>query len=267
MIPPLAAEPMFFIGNFAVTNTMINAWVAVVFFIVVALMISRKRADVPRGLQNVVEWLLEAGLNFAESVTGNREQAKRFFPLAMTIFLFVLFSNWLGLLPGTGSIGVFQLNHGEVELIPLLRPASSDLNLTLAMASFSILMTHLFGVFAIGVWRHANKFVNIRGVVHALSKGPMAIVVALIEFLVGLIELVGEAAKTLSLSLRLFGNVFAGEVLLTVLSGMLAFGLPIPVYFLELLVGVIQAMVFAVLVLAFAAVATMEPHADAETVH
>lgn len=267
MIPPLAAEPIFFLGNFVVTNTMINAWVAVLFFVVLALILSRKRAEVPHGLQNFAEWLLETGLSFAESVTGNREQAKRFFPLAMTIFLFVLFSNWLGLLPGTGSIGIFQLHQGHVELIPLLRPASSDLNLTLAMASFSVLVTHIFGVFAIGIWKHANKFVNLRGIAHAFPKGPMAVMIACIEFLVGLIELVGEGAKTLSLSLRLFGNVFAGEVLLTVLSGILAFGLPIPFYFLELLVGIIQATVFAVLVLAFASVATMEPHGDAEAAH
>jgi F-type H+-transporting ATPase subunit a len=267
MIPPLAAEPIFLIGNFAVTNSLINAWVAVAFFIVFALFISRKQDIVPRGLQNFFEWILEVGLTFAEQVTGNRENARKYFPLAMTIFLFVLFSNWLGLIPGTGSIGVYQLHHGHVELIPLLRPASSDLNLTLAIASFSIFMTHVFGVFAIGMWKHANKFINFRGLVASFKKGPMAVVIAIIEFLVGLIELVGEGAKTLSLALRLFGNVFAGEVLLTVLAGILAFGLPLPFIFLELLVGIIQATVFAVLVLAFAAVAAMAPHGDEEGAH
>ncbi len=267
MIPPLAAEPIFLIGNFAVTNSMINAWIAVIFFVIFGLFISRKNEMVPRGIQNFFEWVLELGLSFAEQVTGNRESARKFFPLAMTIFLFVLFSNWLGLIPGTGSIGVYQLHHGHVELIPLLRPASSDLNLTLAIASFSMLMTHVFGVFAIGMWKHASKFINFRGVILSFKKGPMAVVIALIEFLVGLIELVGEGAKTLSLALRLFGNVFAGEVLLTVLAGILAYGLPLPFIFLELLVGIIQATVFAVLVLAFASVATMEPHGGEEGGH
>ncbi|MBI2476802.1 F0F1 ATP synthase subunit A [Candidatus Uhrbacteria bacterium] len=267
MIPPLSAEPLFMIGSFPVTNTMVNAWIAVVFFVVLAMVLARKRALVPHGIQNFVEWVFEVGLQFAQQVTGSEKLARRFFPLAMTIFLFVLFSNWLGLLPGTGSIGIYQLHAGEVELIPLLRPASSDLNLTLAMAAFSILLTHLFGVIAIGVWKHANKFLNVRGIVAAFRHGLMAVVIACIEFLVGLIELVGEVAKMLSLSLRLFGNVFAGEVLLTVLAGILAFGLPVPFLFLELLVGIIQATVFAVLVLAFASVAVMEPHGDESPAH
>ncbi|PIR47911.1 ATP synthase F0 subunit A [Candidatus Uhrbacteria bacterium CG10_big_fil_rev_8_21_14_0_10_50_16] len=267
MLPPLSAEPIFYLASMPITNAMINALIGVVFFVILALVLSRKRSMVPRGIQNVFESILELGLSFAEQVTGNRKTAERFFPLAMTLFLFILFSNWIGLLPGTGSIGVFQLHAGEVELIPLLRPASSDLNMTLAMAALSILMTHVFGVMAIGVWKHANKFINLRGIFHAFKKGPMAILVSLIEFGVGLIELVGEVAKTLSLSLRLFGNVFAGEVLLTVLAGLLAFGLPIPFLFLELLVGVIQATVFAVLVLAFGAVATMSPHGDSEEAH
>ena len=267
MLPPLSAEPIFYIASFPVTNAMINAWIAVLFFVVLALVVTRKRDMVPRGIQNFFEWILESGLKFAESITGSAETAKRFFPLAMTIFLFVLFSNWLGLIPGTGSIGIFQMHHGHVELIPMLRPASSDLNMTLAIAAFSILATHFFGIIAIGIWKHANKFVNLRGIWNSFKKGPMAVIVALIEFGVGLIEIVGEVAKTLSLSLRLFGNVFAGEVLLTVLAGMLAFGLPIPFIFLEVLVGIIQATVFAVLVLAFAAVATMEPHGDGEEEH
>lgn len=267
MIPPLAAEPILYLGSLPVTNTMINAWVAVVFFVILALVVGRKREMVPRGLQNFFEWILEVFLGFAESVTGDRDTAKKFFPVAMTIFLFVLFSNWLGLIPGTGSIGIFQMHHGHVELIPMLRPASSDLNLTLAIAAFSIGLTHIFGVFSVGIWKHANKFINIRGIFKSFKKGPMAIMVAFIEFGVGLIELVGEAAKTLSLSLRLFGNVFAGEVLLTVVAGMLAFVLPIPFIFLEILVGIIQATVFAVLFLAFATVATMEPHGDEEGAH
>ncbi|MBT6254280.1 F0F1 ATP synthase subunit A [Candidatus Uhrbacteria bacterium] len=264
MIPPLSAETIFYIAGFPVTNAIINSWIAVVFFVVFALIVTRKREMVPRGLQNVFEWIMEVLMSFAEQVTGDKDTAMKYFPIAATIFVFVLFSNWIGLMPGTGSIGVYQLHHGHVELIPLLRPAGSDLNLTLAIAGFSIFMTHIFGIIALGTWKHFNKFINIMGIVHSFKKGPMAIVVAFIEFGVGVIELVGEVAKTVSLSLRLFGNIFAGEVLLTVLAGIMAYGLPIPFMFLELLVGIIQASVFAILFLAFATVATMDLHAEEE---
>ncbi len=267
MIPPLAAEPILFIGSFPVTNAMINSWVAVAFFVVLALVLSRKREIVPRGIQNAFEWIMEILMGFAEQVTGDKVNARKFFPIGATIFLFVLFSNWIGLMPGTGSIGVWQMHAGHVELIPMLRPAGSDLNLTLAIAAFSIVFTHIFGIIAIGVWKHFNKFINIMGIVHSFKKGPMAIIIAFIEFGVGLIELAGEVAKTLSLSLRLFGNIFAGEVLLTVLAGILAYGLPIPFMFLELLVGIIQASVFSILFMAFASVATMDLHADEEEAH
>jgi len=267
MLPPLAAEPILYLGSFPVTNSMINSWIAVVFFVVIALILRKKQAMVPRGFQNLAESILEILISFAEQVTGDKEKARKFLPIAATIFLFILFSNWLGLIPGTGSIGIYQLHAGHATLIPLLRPASTDLNLTLGIAALAIFVTHVFGIMAIGVWKHFNKFINISGIWHSFRKGPIAILVAFIEFGVGVIELAGEVAKTLSLSLRLFGNVFAGEVLLTVLAGIFAFGLPIPFMFLELLVGVIQASVFAILFLAFATVATMDMHGDEEESH
>lgn len=262
MLPPIAAEPIFQLGNFTVTNSLLNGWISVVVIVLAVLALSRRREIVPRGFQNFAEWILELMLSFADQVTGNRKITEKFFPLVATIFIFVLLNNWLGLLPGTGSIGVWEMHKGEVELIPLLRPASSDLNLTLAIAAFSVVMTHIFGIMAIGVFKHASKFINIAGIVHSFKKGPMAVLVAIIQFGVGLIELVGEVAKTLSLSLRLFGNVFAGEVLLTVMAGLLAYALPLPFIFLEILVGLIQAMVFSILVLAFASVAVMDPHEE-----
>jgi len=196
-----------------------------------------------------------------QKVTGDARRARTFFPIVATIFLFVLFSNWIGLLPGTGSIGIWGLHHGEVELIPLLRPAASDLNLTLAIALFAVLASHVFGVRALGVVNHASKFVNVRGIFRSFRHGPMAVIVAVIEFGVGLLEIVSEVAKVLSLSLRLFGNIFAGEVLLTVMLGIFAYFLPLPFMFLELLVGVIQATVFSMLTLAYLTVAT-EAHGE-----
>src|SRR3990167_6487030 len=134
MLPPAAAESIYYIGSFPITNAMVNAWIAVVFFVVVAFLVSKKNALVPRGFQNVAEGAVEFVLAEIQKVTGDRPRAKTFLPIVGTIFFFILFSNWIGLLPGTGSIGVWGLHNGEMELLPLLRPAASDLNLTLAMA-------------------------------------------------------------------------------------------------------------------------------------
>ncbi len=266
IIPPAAAESLFHIGSFPITNAMINGWIAVVFFICVAFVARRRTSLVPKGIHNVIEGTVEFMLTETQKVTGDIKRAKQFLPIVGTIFLFVLFSNWLGLLPGTGSIGVWAEHEGAIELIPLLRPAASDLNLTLAIALFAVISSHVIGLMAVGPVSHLSKFVNIRGIFRALKKGPMAILVAIIEFFVGLLEVISEIAKVLSLSLRLFGNIFAGEVLLTVMLGILAYALPIPFMFLELLVGIIQATVFSMLTLAYLTVATQE-HDEHEEQH
>lgn len=253
---PLAAEPIFNIGNFTVTNSMLNAWIATVFFVLVAFIASRRKSIVPRGIHNLIEAIIAGLFDQIEKVTESRAKAKSFFPLVATIFLFVLVSNWMGLLPGTGSIGIYGLMHGHVELIPLLRPATSDLNMTLAIAAFSVVVTHVAGTSVLGFSSHVSKFFNVRGIFRSFKKGPMAVAVACIEFFVGLLEMIGEFAKTLSLSLRLFGNVFAGEILIGVMMSLISFIIPIPFIFLEILVGVIQATVFAMLVLVYLTVAT-----------
>ena len=254
----LAAEPIAHIGSMPITNSMLTAWIAVVFFIVVAAIARRRKGLVPKGIHNIFEFVVEFLLAETQKVTGDKARARQFMPICATIFLFVLALNWMGLIPGTGSIGIYEMIHGELELVPLFRPASSDLNMTLAIAVFAIVSTHVFGLMALGFVSHISKFLNFRGIFRSFTKGPIEIIVAFIEFGVGLIEMVGEVAKTLSLSLRLYGNVFAGEVLLTVMMGILAYFLPIPFIFLEILVGAIQATVFAVLTLAFMTVATEE---------
>lgn len=268
MAAALAAEPLFHVGSFPVTNSMINAWIVALFFIVIAFLASRRTALVPRGIHNVFEAIVVFMLDEADKVTGDRRKSKQFFPLVATLFLFILANNWLGLMPGTGTIGIFGQVHGETELIPFLRPATADLNLTLALAVFSIVVVQLAGIMSIGFAGYMSKFVNIRGIFRALPKGPVAIGVAIIEFMVGLLEIIGEVARIASLSLRLFGNVFAGEILIGVMLSLASFVVPIPFMFLEILVGVIQATVFSLLVLVFLTVATMEHgHEEEEHAH
>lgn len=255
-LPPLVAEPIFNIGSFPVTNAYINSCLAVVFFLIVGWLLRRRTAMIPKGLQNFAETVLEAVLGYFDAVTRDRKKSLKFLPIVGGIFFFILFSNWLSQLPGTGSVGRNLFVEGHMELVPILRPANSDLNLTLAMAVFSVILSHVLGIAAIGFFRYANKFIKLGDLYHGFRKGGTNIMVAIIEFAVGFLEIVSEVAKMISLSLRLFGNIFAGEVLLTVMASLIAYLVPLPFMFLEILVGLIQATVFSMLVLVYFTIAT-----------
>lgn len=263
---PLAAEPIAHLGAFPITNTMVNAWIVTAFFVMVAFVATRRESLVPRGIHNVIEAIVEVLSNEIEKIAGSRKLARQFFPLIATIFFVVLANNWLGLLPGTGTVGFYELVHGETELVPLLRSAGSDLNFTLAIAVTAVLFSHFAGVRAVGFIDYFSKFVNVKGIFKSIKHGPMAFITAVIEFGVGFIEIIGEFAKTLSLSLRLFGNVFAGEILMTVMLGLVSYVVPIPFMFLEILVGVVQATVFAMLTLVYLVIATT-PHGGHDEHH
>jgi F-type H+-transporting ATPase subunit a len=258
-IPTLAPETLFHIGRFPVTNTMINTWLAMLIFLVLGLSLRKKIKLKPGKTQNFIEFFLEKIFVYFDQVTGDRKKTIQFLPIVGSVFFFILLSNWLGLLPGTGSITV---GHS-----PLLRPANTDLNLTLAMAAVSVVSSHIFGLFSVGVFTHLNKFIQIGTFVKSLTKGPVAIFTAIIELAVGLIEIVSEMAKVLSLSLRLFGNIFAGEVLISVISSIAAAFVPAPFMMLEILVGLIQASVFTMLTLVYLTVMTAKPHGHAEEKH
>ncbi len=251
-IPTLAPETIFHIAGLGVTNTMINASLATLIFALVGILIKRRIKLRPGKLQNFFEHILELLMEYFDQVTGDRKKTLRFLPIVGAVFFFILLSNWLGLLPGTNSITW----GGET----ILRPANTDLNLTLAMALFSVIASHVFGFLTIGFFTYFNKFIQIGSLVKSLKHSPIAIFTAVIEFVVGLIEVVSEAAKVLSLSLRLFGNIFAGEVLISVISSIVGLLVPTPFMLLELLVGLIQAGVFAMLTLVYLSVATMEVH-------
>lgn len=251
-IPTLAPETLFHIGSLPVTNTMINVWLAMAIFLVIGILIKKQLSFRPGKFQNFFEYILEMLMGYFDQVTGDRKKTLRFMPVVGTIFFFILLSNWLGLLPGTGSL---SFRH---EMI--LRPANTDLNLTIAMALVAVVSSHLFGIFTVGIFTHLNKFVQIGTFVKSFKHGPIAVFTAVIELGVGLIEIVSEMAKVLSLSLRLFGNIFAGEVLISVISGLISALVPTPFMLLELLVGLIQASVFTMLTLVYLTVLSSEPH-------
>ncbi len=257
----LFAEPIAHVGHFVVTNAMLTSGLALIVILILGLSIKRSIKTVPTGIQGFLEMIIEGFLGIFDSVTGSRQKSLQFAPLVLAFFFFVLVNNWMGLLPGVGSIGQI-VQHGEEKLfIPYLRGATADLNTTLALATIGVVLSHIFGVLAVGWWKYLNKFINIKAfldIPKKIKKDPMIIFINPIKAFVGLIEIVGELAKIASLSFRLFGNIFAGEVLLGSISAIMAFGVPIPFMFLEVLVGAIQALIFMMLVLIYLTINTAQ---------
>ncbi len=277
-LPPLAAEQIFHIGQIPVTNSMVNSFLALVLFVILAFFINRgvrkyyPLNKAPKGVLNFFESILEFLLANIDNVTKDRKKTLKFLPIVGTLFLFILVSNWMGLIPGTGSFWILAPHHGELAQIPVFRPANTDLNMTLAMAVFAVVSSHIIGIVAIGFFKYINKFIKLGDIYNALKTlSPIKIFTAVIEFFVGLIEIFSEVAKMVSLSLRLFGNIFAGEVLLTVIASLLAgygaYLVPLPFMGLELLVGFIQAVVFSMLTLVYLTMATAEIHVHGDEQH
>ena len=271
------------VGGFHITNTMIATWLAIIVLLAITLMVRRKLSEVPGRLQGMIEMLMEFFLGLTASVAGP-ERGARFFPLVMTIFIFIVTANWMGILPGFGTIGRIEsaeevVHHlekdGEVDkthvkvnifdgdggvgilsfgsiddeltlaeldeqgagegkqagiLIPFLRSANTDINMTLAIALAAMFMVHVWAMRALGVFGHLGKFINFKD-------GPIGL-------FVGVLEAISEIAKIISFTFRLFGNMFAGEVLLVAMAFLLPLIGIIPFLGLELFVGVIQAFIF-----------------------
>jgi F-type H+-transporting ATPase subunit a len=254
----LFAEPIFHVGNFTITNSLINSWITVVILAVFFVLVGKKIKRVPKGIQNIFEFILEEALKLADSITGNRKKSEKFLPIAMALFLFILINNWLGLLPGVGTIGFVESEGAHRIFVPMLRGGTADLNTTLALALFAVVASHIMGVVSIGIWKHTNKFLNLEAfmaIPRKIAKDPAIVLVNPIKAFVGVVEIIGEVAKVASLSFRLFGNIFAGEVLLASMMALFAFILPLPFMFLEIIVGLIQALIFAILTLVFMTIA------------
>jgi F-type H+-transporting ATPase subunit a len=245
----ISPESIFHIGTFPVTNTLVVTLGVSLLIIAASIILKSRVRLIPRGFQNIVESVLEALLDLADSVTQDRRQSKKFFPLVATIFIFVILSNWVEVLPGLGTIGIFSQHEGREILVPFLRSGSADLNMTLALAIISVMAAQILGIAAIGVGKYAGKFF-----VSPLHKPYV------VGTFVGVLELVSEVAKLISFSFRLFGNIFAGEVLLMVMLFLVPYLVPLPFLFLELFVGFVQALVFSMLTLVFLKMAATEVH-------
>ncbi|HTG98660.1 MAG TPA: F0F1 ATP synthase subunit A [Vicinamibacterales bacterium] len=236
--------------GFPITNSMVVTWLVALGLIVFARVATRSMNQVPSGAQNLLEWLIEGLYGLLESIIGAHLVKKTFWFFG-SIFIFILAANWFGLIPGVGTIGWgHQSSHGFVIEEPLLRGANADLNLTLAMALI------FFGCWI--VW--AFQEVGVRGVAKELfgikgdATGVMKILMTAVFLAAGLLEIVSILFRPISLSFRLYGNIYAGENMLETMSRMvpgLGWLLPIPFYFMELLVGLVQALVFMLLTAVF----------------
>ena len=239
----ITPEHLFSIGGFMITNTLLTAWLLVAGLSSGAYILSRRLSvETPGRIQIVAESAVEALFSFMSTFAPNRETAKKFFPFAATIFIFVLSANWVGILPGVGSIGFRAAGEEKEVFVPFFRSVFSDLNMTLALALIVMTAVQVVGVVSIGIGKHLGKFFNFHGFAHFFS---------------GVLELVSEAAKIISFSFRLFGNVFAGEVLLIIISFLVPYIAPVPFLGLELFVGFIQALIFSVLAMLFLSASTV----------
>jgi len=249
----LFAEPVYHIGNFTITNALLTSWVVVGIIVILSLVLRLHLKEVPGKLQNLFELVVDGALSLCDQVTNSRKLSVQIFPIAISAFFFILINNWLGIIP-LGGFGLIEEGEHGLAFIPFLRGGTADINTTIALAVMAVLGANIFGIFSIGLWKTFNKYVNLKvlgGMFTKVRHDPSVLIVAPITFFVGLIEIISEFAKIASLSFRLFGNVFAGEVLLAGMAALVAYIVPIPFLFLEILVGVIQALIFSILLVVY----------------
>lgn len=277
-----APEVFLVVGKLPITNTILNTILVDGFLLLLAFSVRAKIALIPGKFQSIMEYIIGGLYNFVESIAEKR--ASQIFPFFMTFFLFILVANWSGLIPGINTFGFFRTitEHGNEErhLIPLFRATTSDLNTTLALAAISLLATHILSIRALGITEYLSRFIPFFPFLVSLLKGkpqvkidtsgPINLVMSffnpLVLVFVGGLELVSEFVKVISLSFRLFGNIFAGEVVLETVSGIFAFIFPLPFLMLEVVVGVVQALVFSMLTMAFMIILTTPHHEESKEV-
>jgi len=266
-------DVIFSINGFPITNTLIGTWISIIALITLFYFGTRKRELIPSGLQNALEWIVEYLLSLAQSVAG-KDKGRKFFPLVATFFIFILFCNLLDVFPGVETFGwidltalraahlppptsIFLFGDYSNKLAPWIRPGTSDLNLTLAMALVSVITTQAFGFYTLGWREQLGKYFNFRALFKFNFQG-------FIEFFVGILEIVTELSRILSFSFRLFGNIFAGGAVLAVFAFILPFAADIVFIPLELFIAFVQALIFSLLTLVFLEIATTS-HEGVET--
>lgn len=259
----LAAERIGSFFGLPITNSLLATWLTMAVLFVFAYFATRKISLIPSSIQTVAEMLVGGLYEFFTAVTGHH--IAKFFPVLASLFLFIITANWIGLLPGVGTVGFYrsaersveateakttqepvaveatvaEKTESETEFVPMFRAATADLNMTVGLAIVAVLAIQYFG-FALVGFHYSSRFISF--------KDPMS-------FVMGVLEILSEVSKIISFAFRLFGNIFAGEVLLAVLAFLMPFIIPLPFLMMELFVGFIQALVFSMLTAVFLNVA------------
>jgi F-type H+-transporting ATPase subunit a len=243
----LAAERLGSVLGLPITNTIITTWFVAAGLLIMAFFLGRRLSVVPGKFQSAVEMGFEYVYGYVEETLGSPKLARRYFPLIATIFVFILAANLLDFFPIFGTVTV----AGGEGHVPLFHAVNADLNTPLALAIISFLVVELSGVLTLGILKYGSKFVNFKG-------GVMG-------FIIGLLEIIGNLARLVSLSFRLFGTIFAGEVILLVIGSFVPYLMPVPLMAFELFIGLLQAAIFAILTLAYIKLAVEEPHGTGPT--
>ncbi|MBE0479416.1 MAG: F0F1 ATP synthase subunit A [Dehalococcoidia bacterium] len=271
-------DPFFSFGPIRASNTLIASWLTIIVLGAFFFVATRKMSLVPRGVQNFAEMVIEGMYSFVERIAG--ENAKRFFPVVGTIFLYVLFNAWLSLLPifnvigryhiGTADTLFFGQYSGPIIEVPLLRGANTDINIPLMLALVSFIAVEYWGLSALGWRTYLGKFARFRRILLGFSqlvKGKLkaaagSFASGFVDAFVGALEALSEFIRIISFTARLFGNMTAGELLVLIIAFIIPWLIAVPFYGLETLLGVIQALIFGTLTLVFATFAVARPEED-----
>ena len=253
-------------GSSFVTSSMVVTWIVAVGLILFARYATRKAEPVPSGAQNFAEWLVETLYEFLEGIIGAGLVKKTFWFFA-TVFIFILFTNWFGLIPGVGTIGWGKPGeHGFEVATPLLRGGNADLNMTAAMSMIFFACWIVWAFQANGI---RGFFLHLFGP-KGDTTGFLRVLMIIVFFLIGFLEVLSIMFRPISLSFRLYGNIFAGENMLEAMSRLvpgLGWLIPVPFYFMELLVGIVQALVFMLLTAVFTMLICMHDEEPGKAAH
>jgi len=266
----LPAEGIAHAGGFTITNTLIASWISVIVLIGFFFAATRKMKIIPGRLQSFAEIVVEGILGFIESASG-KEKARIVFPIVATVFLYVITNAYMALIPIFGTIGIWEHGHHGDTFVAMFRGANTDINVPLSIALVSFVAIEFWGLRAFGFFSYLNTFFNVaqlRDGIKDLFKGKIGpalskIAFGFINLFIGCLEILSHFIRIISFTFRLFGNMTAGEILLLVVVFLVPLIAPIPFYGLELLVGFLQAMIFAGLTLVFGVIA-LTPHEHAE---
>ena len=256
----LSPDILFSIGSFPVTNSFFWGLILVISLIVFFGVVSRRMKKVPGVTQNIVEIIFEGAYDFIRGVTGSDKKTEKVFPLVFTLFLFIVIANLVTYIPGQSAITVAK---GD-DLVPVFRAVIADYGMVFVMTMISIIVTQIVAIYMVGPFGYVGKFLNFKGLINFFKgalKGKFdfgGLAQGLFDIFMGIMDFVGEIAKVISLSFRLFGNIFAGEVLTAVILFLAPFIAPLPFMILGLLSAIVQAFVFSVLTLIYITMASEE---------